>query len=80
MCLEVLEKLEVVGWWSRPVLGFSFSQAEQYLRFSKKFVLQESLEFQYQFLLSIYIFFVLDAKTKYLNIKDTLISFLDLPP
>ena len=32
-CLEVAEKF-VVGWWwwwwSRPVLGFSFSQAEQY--------------------------------------------------
>ena len=26
--LEVAEKF-VVGWWSRPSLGFSFSQAEQ---------------------------------------------------
>ena len=29
-CLEEAEKFVVVGWWSRPVLGFSFSQAEQY--------------------------------------------------
>ena len=29
-CLEVPEKFVVVGWWSRPGLGFSFSQAEQY--------------------------------------------------
>ena len=33
--LEVAEKFVVgwggvVGWWSRPSLGFSFSQAEQY--------------------------------------------------
>ena len=35
-CLEVAEKFVVVvgwggvgWWWSRPVLGFSFSQAEQ---------------------------------------------------
>ena len=27
-CLEVAEKF-LVGWWSRPSLGFSFSQAEQ---------------------------------------------------
>ena len=27
--LEVAEKFVVVGWWSRPSLGFSFSQAEQ---------------------------------------------------
>ena len=34
LCLEALEKFLVVGgvgWWSRPVLGFSLSQAEQYL-------------------------------------------------
>ena len=29
--LEVAEKFVVVGWWSRPILGFSFSQAEQFL-------------------------------------------------
>ena len=34
--LKVAEKFVVgwwggVGWWSRPSLGFSFSQAEQYL-------------------------------------------------
>ena len=29
-CLEVAEKF-VVGWWSRPSLRFSFSQAEQLL-------------------------------------------------
>ena len=28
-CLEEAEKFVAVGWWSRPVLGFSFSQAEQ---------------------------------------------------
>ena len=30
LCLEHFEKfLVVVGWWSRPVLGFSFNQAKQ---------------------------------------------------
>ena len=29
--LEVAEKFVVVGWWSRPSLGLSFSQAEQQL-------------------------------------------------
>ena len=32
-CLEVAEMFVVLGWWmwwSRQVLGFSFSQAEQY--------------------------------------------------
>ena len=41
--LEVAEKFVVgwwwggggVGWWSRPSLGFSFSQAEQYMFKSK---------------------------------------------
>ena len=46
-CLEVAEKfvVVVVGWWCRPVLGFSFSQAEQnYLQLSKVQVAQKEIE------------------------------------
>ena len=46
--LEVAEKfvvgwgggVVVVGWWSRPSLGFSFSQAEQNIKNDVNFILE----------------------------------------